>query len=200
MPSGAIKLDISPVHDTPLACLSTELIPLLPVSEKNIRPTKEVLEFPSSEVYVPHNIYRWVRCSKMKIKLGVYWFMIWEEFVLNLRPVSCRRPFHTNLMAWLFSLKSIFQLLLRPTVVSHVICGNSTIYCYIWKLLQFSCIFSSYVSIGICFLCIPRGLTLWTGWHQQETSQSKSSLWVERIPPLCCLWVTMNQWQNLFHC
>uniref|UniRef100_H3DJQ4 Dedicator of cytokinesis 8 n=1 Tax=Tetraodon nigroviridis TaxID=99883 RepID=H3DJQ4_TETNG len=55
---GVIKLDISPVHDTPLACLSTELIPVLPVSEKNIRPTKEVLEFPSSEVYVPHNIYR----------------------------------------------------------------------------------------------------------------------------------------------
>uniref|UniRef100_A0A8C2ZVT7 Dedicator of cytokinesis 8 n=1 Tax=Cyclopterus lumpus TaxID=8103 RepID=A0A8C2ZVT7_CYCLU len=25
----------------------------------NIRPIKEVLEFPSSEVYVPHNIYRW---------------------------------------------------------------------------------------------------------------------------------------------
>lgn len=58
---GAIKLDMSPVHDTPLACLSTELIPLIPVAEKNIRPIKEVLEFPSSEVYVPHNIYRWVK-------------------------------------------------------------------------------------------------------------------------------------------
>lgn len=52
---------MSPIHDTPLACLSTELIPLIPVAEKNIRPIKEVLEFPSSEVYVPHNIYRWVR-------------------------------------------------------------------------------------------------------------------------------------------
>ncbi|KAG7223380.1 hypothetical protein INR49_032207 [Caranx melampygus] len=55
---GSIKLDMSPVHDTPLACLSTELIPLIPVAEKNVRPVKEVLEFPSSEVYVPHNIYR----------------------------------------------------------------------------------------------------------------------------------------------
>ncbi|XP_041792139.1 dedicator of cytokinesis protein 8 isoform X2 [Chelmon rostratus] len=55
---GSIKLDMSPVHDTPPACLSTELIPLIPVAEKNIRPVKEVLEFPSSEVYVPHNIYR----------------------------------------------------------------------------------------------------------------------------------------------
>ncbi|XP_074525840.1 dedicator of cytokinesis protein 8 [Halichoeres trimaculatus] len=55
---GSIKLDMSPVQDTPMACLSTELIPLIPVAEKNIRPVKEVLEFPSSEVYVPHNIYR----------------------------------------------------------------------------------------------------------------------------------------------
>uniref|UniRef100_A0A665X4X3 Dedicator of cytokinesis 8 n=1 Tax=Echeneis naucrates TaxID=173247 RepID=A0A665X4X3_ECHNA len=58
MITGCIKLDISPVHDTPLGSLSTELIPLIPVAEKNIRPVKEVLEFPSSEVYVPHNIYR----------------------------------------------------------------------------------------------------------------------------------------------
>ncbi|XP_072289223.1 dedicator of cytokinesis protein 8 [Eucyclogobius newberryi] len=55
---GTIRLDMSPLIDTPQACLSTELIPLVPVAEKNIRPVKEVLEFPSSEVYVPHNIYR----------------------------------------------------------------------------------------------------------------------------------------------
>ncbi|XP_038558970.1 dedicator of cytokinesis protein 8 isoform X2 [Micropterus salmoides] len=55
---GSIKLDMSPVHVTPSACLSTELIPLIPVAEKNTRLTKEVLEFPSSEVYVPHSIYR----------------------------------------------------------------------------------------------------------------------------------------------
>ncbi|XP_072243844.1 dedicator of cytokinesis protein 8 isoform X2 [Leuresthes tenuis] len=55
---GCIKLDMSPIHDTPQASLSPELIPLIPVAEKNIRPIKEVLEFPSSEVYVPHNIYR----------------------------------------------------------------------------------------------------------------------------------------------
>ncbi|XP_035847813.1 dedicator of cytokinesis protein 8 isoform X2 [Sander lucioperca] len=56
---GSIKLDMSPVHETPLGSLSTELIPLIPVSEKNqSRAIKEVLEFPSSEVYVPHNVYR----------------------------------------------------------------------------------------------------------------------------------------------
>ncbi|CAL8249273.1 unnamed protein product [Merluccius merluccius] len=56
--SGSIKLDMTPLHDMPQACLSTELIPLLPLAEKNIRPVKEVLEFPSSEVFVPHSIYR----------------------------------------------------------------------------------------------------------------------------------------------
>ncbi|XP_056152523.1 dedicator of cytokinesis protein 8 [Lampris incognitus] len=56
--TGTIKLDMTAAHDMPQACLSTELIPLKPVAEKNIRPIKEVLEFPSSEVYVPHNIYR----------------------------------------------------------------------------------------------------------------------------------------------
>eukprot|EP00064_Thunnus_orientalis_P003144 superscaffoldBa00000249_g3153 len=55
---GSIKLDISPLHDFPHACLSTELIPIKPVAEKNIRHAKEVLEFPAYEVYVPHNIYR----------------------------------------------------------------------------------------------------------------------------------------------
>ncbi|XP_041753155.1 dedicator of cytokinesis protein 8 isoform X1 [Coregonus clupeaformis] len=55
---GTIKLDVTPVHENPVACLSTELIPVKPLAEKNIRPVKEVLEFPSSEVYVPHSTYR----------------------------------------------------------------------------------------------------------------------------------------------
>uniref|UniRef100_A0AAZ3Q3S5 Dedicator of cytokinesis 8 n=1 Tax=Oncorhynchus tshawytscha TaxID=74940 RepID=A0AAZ3Q3S5_ONCTS len=55
---GTIRLDVTPVHDNPVACLSTELIPVKPLAEKNVRPVKEVLEFPSSEVYVPHSTYR----------------------------------------------------------------------------------------------------------------------------------------------
>ncbi|KAG7481213.1 hypothetical protein MATL_G00064220 [Megalops atlanticus] len=56
--TGTIKLDVTPAPDTVAACLSSELIPVKPVAEKNLRPIKEVLEFPSREVYVPHNIYR----------------------------------------------------------------------------------------------------------------------------------------------
>uniref|UniRef100_A0AAY5EFB3 Dedicator of cytokinesis 8 n=1 Tax=Electrophorus electricus TaxID=8005 RepID=A0AAY5EFB3_ELEEL len=44
--------------DTVAACLSPEIIPIKPVPEKIVRPIKEVLEFPSSDVYVPHCIYR----------------------------------------------------------------------------------------------------------------------------------------------
>ncbi|XP_051525356.1 dedicator of cytokinesis protein 8-like isoform X1 [Myxocyprinus asiaticus] len=55
---GYLKLEVSPVPEIVPGCLSPELIPVKPVSEKNSRAVKEVLEFPSSEVYVPHNIYR----------------------------------------------------------------------------------------------------------------------------------------------
>lgn len=58
--TGIIKLDLTPVQDSPIACLSSELIPVKPLVEKNIRPIKEVLEFPPNEVYVPHSMYRWV--------------------------------------------------------------------------------------------------------------------------------------------
>ncbi|XP_056628527.1 dedicator of cytokinesis protein 8 isoform X2 [Triplophysa dalaica] len=55
---GFVRLEVSPVPDVVPGCLSPELIPVKPVSEKHPRAVKEVLEFPSSEVYVPHNIYR----------------------------------------------------------------------------------------------------------------------------------------------
>ncbi|XP_051508560.1 dedicator of cytokinesis protein 8-like isoform X2 [Myxocyprinus asiaticus] len=55
---GFLKLEVSPVPETVPGCLSPELIPVKPVYDKNPRAVKEVLEFPSSEVYVPHNIYR----------------------------------------------------------------------------------------------------------------------------------------------
>ncbi|XP_066567304.1 dedicator of cytokinesis protein 8 isoform X2 [Amia ocellicauda] len=56
--TGTIKLDLVPAPDTMSGCLSSELIPVRPVSEKNVRAVKEVLEFPSREVYVPHSTYR----------------------------------------------------------------------------------------------------------------------------------------------
>ncbi|KAJ8285221.1 hypothetical protein GJAV_G00023710 [Gymnothorax javanicus] len=56
--TGTIKLDLTPAPDFLPACLSSELLLVKPLAEKNIRPIKEVLEFPSREVYVPHSVYR----------------------------------------------------------------------------------------------------------------------------------------------
>lgn len=56
--AGFLRLEVTPVPDTVMPCLSPELIPIKPVSEKNLRPLKELLEFPSNDVYVPHCIYR----------------------------------------------------------------------------------------------------------------------------------------------
>ncbi|XP_063042281.1 dedicator of cytokinesis protein 8 [Engraulis encrasicolus] len=55
---GIIKLEVLPAPENMPGCLSPELIPVRPVPEKNPRLIKEVLEFPSSDVYVPHCIYR----------------------------------------------------------------------------------------------------------------------------------------------
>ncbi|XP_036434251.1 dedicator of cytokinesis protein 8 isoform X2 [Colossoma macropomum] len=56
--TGCLKLEVTPSPETVLPCLSPELIPIKPASDKNVRPMKEVLEFPASDVYVPHSIYR----------------------------------------------------------------------------------------------------------------------------------------------
>uniref|UniRef100_A0A8C5LM28 Dedicator of cytokinesis 8 n=1 Tax=Leptobrachium leishanense TaxID=445787 RepID=A0A8C5LM28_9ANUR len=56
--SGVLKLDISPVCDGLSGCLTPELLPVKPFPESRIRPTKEILEFPVKEVYVPHTTYR----------------------------------------------------------------------------------------------------------------------------------------------
>ncbi|KAL6458828.1 hypothetical protein MHYP_G00323000 [Metynnis hypsauchen] len=56
--TGCLKLEVTPSPETVMPCLSPELIPIKPASDKNVRPIKEVLEFPASDVYVPHSIYR----------------------------------------------------------------------------------------------------------------------------------------------
>uniref|UniRef100_A0A8B9K1N1 Dedicator of cytokinesis 8 n=1 Tax=Astyanax mexicanus TaxID=7994 RepID=A0A8B9K1N1_ASTMX len=56
--SGCLKLEVTPSPESVMPCLSPELIPIKPASEKSTRLIKEVLEFPSNDVYVPHSIYR----------------------------------------------------------------------------------------------------------------------------------------------
>uniref|UniRef100_G3T5Z7 Dedicator of cytokinesis 8 n=1 Tax=Loxodonta africana TaxID=9785 RepID=G3T5Z7_LOXAF len=55
---GSLKLEISPAPETLNCCLTPEILPVRPFSENRSRPLKEILEFPTREVYVPHTVYR----------------------------------------------------------------------------------------------------------------------------------------------
>nr|XP_033780870.1 dedicator of cytokinesis protein 8 isoform X2 [Geotrypetes seraphini] len=55
---GLLKLEVSPVFEGLSCCLTPEVLPVKPFPELRSRPTKEILEFPTREVYVPHTIYR----------------------------------------------------------------------------------------------------------------------------------------------
>ncbi|XP_066997234.1 dedicator of cytokinesis protein 7 [Anabrus simplex] len=55
---GTLKLDVSPCPDEVKYCLTPELAKLNPYPDEKGRPTKEVLEFPAREVFVPHYSYR----------------------------------------------------------------------------------------------------------------------------------------------
>lgn len=54
---GSIKLEITPFPEVK-NCLTPELAKLNPFSDENIRPIKEVLEFPIAPIFNPHYAYR----------------------------------------------------------------------------------------------------------------------------------------------
>ncbi|XP_072847710.2 dedicator of cytokinesis protein 6 isoform X6 [Pogona vitticeps] len=56
--TAQLKIDISPVPESPHYCLSPELLHVKPYPDLRVRPTKEILEFPVREVYTPHTTYR----------------------------------------------------------------------------------------------------------------------------------------------
>uniref|UniRef100_A0A8C6Y904 Dedicator of cytokinesis 6 n=1 Tax=Naja naja TaxID=35670 RepID=A0A8C6Y904_NAJNA len=56
--TAQFKIDISPVPENPHYCLSPELLHVQPYPDLRVRPTKEILEFPVREVYIPHTTYR----------------------------------------------------------------------------------------------------------------------------------------------
>ncbi|XP_078252208.1 dedicator of cytokinesis protein 8 isoform X2 [Rhinoraja longicauda] len=56
--TGQIKTEILAVGESPTFCITPELLPVKPYPENRGRPIKEILEFPSREVYVPHTTYR----------------------------------------------------------------------------------------------------------------------------------------------
>uniref|UniRef100_H2ZZ18 Dedicator of cytokinesis 7 n=1 Tax=Latimeria chalumnae TaxID=7897 RepID=H2ZZ18_LATCH len=53
-----LKIDISPAPENPHYCLTPELLQVKPYPDSRVRPTREILEFPARDVYVPNNTYR----------------------------------------------------------------------------------------------------------------------------------------------
>jgi len=55
---GTLKLDIAPCPDQVPYCLTPELARINPYPDEKGRPTKEILEFPPREMFVPHYSYK----------------------------------------------------------------------------------------------------------------------------------------------
>ncbi|XP_048395891.1 dedicator of cytokinesis protein 7 isoform X4 [Stegostoma tigrinum] len=56
--TAQLKIDISPAPENPHYCLTPELLQVKPYPDTRVRPTKDILEFPSRDVYVPYTTYR----------------------------------------------------------------------------------------------------------------------------------------------
>ncbi|XP_028857797.1 dedicator of cytokinesis protein 7 isoform X17 [Denticeps clupeoides] len=56
--TAQLKIDISPAPENPHYCLTPELLQVKPYPDSRVRPTKEILEFPAKDVYVPNTTYR----------------------------------------------------------------------------------------------------------------------------------------------
>ncbi|XP_041446320.1 dedicator of cytokinesis protein 7 isoform X1 [Xenopus laevis] len=56
--TAQLKIDISPAPENPNYCLTPELLQVKPYPDSRVRPTREILEFPSRDVYVPDTTYR----------------------------------------------------------------------------------------------------------------------------------------------
>ncbi|XP_061094663.1 dedicator of cytokinesis protein 7 isoform X12 [Conger conger] len=56
--TAQLKIDISPAPENPHYCLTPELLQCKPYPDSRVRPTREILEFPARDVYVPNTTYR----------------------------------------------------------------------------------------------------------------------------------------------
>ncbi|XP_035270152.1 dedicator of cytokinesis protein 7 isoform X21 [Anguilla anguilla] len=56
--TAQLKIDISPAPENPHYCLTPELLQVKPYPDSRVRPTREILEFPARDVYVPNTTYR----------------------------------------------------------------------------------------------------------------------------------------------
>uniref|UniRef100_A0A8D1E8E6 Dedicator of cytokinesis protein 7 n=1 Tax=Sus scrofa TaxID=9823 RepID=A0A8D1E8E6_PIG len=55
--TAQLKIDISPAPENPHYCLTPELLQVKLYPDSRVRPTREILEFPARDVYVPNTTY-----------------------------------------------------------------------------------------------------------------------------------------------
>ena len=68
--TAQLKLDISPAPENPHYCLTPDLMQVKPYPDSRVRPTREILEFPARDVYVPNTTYRY-RKHNLNVKSSV---------------------------------------------------------------------------------------------------------------------------------
>ncbi|KAM8931057.1 dedicator of cytokinesis protein 7 isoform 1-T1 [Pelodytes ibericus] len=56
--TAQLKIDISPAPENPSYCLTPELLQVKQYPDSRVRPTREILEFPARDVYIPNTMYR----------------------------------------------------------------------------------------------------------------------------------------------
>ncbi|CAH2310887.1 dedicator of cytokinesis 7 isoform X7 [Pelobates cultripes] len=56
--TAQLKIDISPAPENPSYCLTPELLQVKLYPDSRVRPTREILEFPARDVYIPYTVYR----------------------------------------------------------------------------------------------------------------------------------------------
>ncbi|XP_039194999.1 dedicator of cytokinesis protein 7 isoform X4 [Crotalus tigris] len=56
--TAQLKIDISPAPENPHYCLTPELLQVKLYPDSRVRPTREILEFPARDVYIPNTTYR----------------------------------------------------------------------------------------------------------------------------------------------
>ena len=63
--TAQLKLDISPAPENPHYCLTPDLQQVKPYPDSRVRPTREILEFPPRDVYVPNTKYRYRKTVRL---------------------------------------------------------------------------------------------------------------------------------------
>lgn len=106
--TAQLKLDISPAPENPHYCLTPDLLQVKPYPDSRVRPTREILEFPARDVYVPNTTYRYR--SKPSAELWCLTFLV--SCGVNINPV--------NEDLFLRFVRLLTKMLLKRTVFNYV--------------------------------------------------------------------------------